>query len=275
MEKKSANTIRWICMRKKLLLLCFIIGNLLYIQTLFAENIYFSARTTFSNSQFWEKNGINTDNDYNGQRADYERKIFSNFFSGSLGLGIEMIIWDNGKKRGSRIFFKSGIDFVFSGIHTVASYDDGVFPVTMKQHDINGGAFYVGTDWDIYLGGTLPKTDFIWGFGCMFTFLFPAYSPHANVLDFFQKYAFYATPSIIFGYDYFIPNTNFKITPQARIGFTCSSVIPYDLLDDVTLGNTQKAYIPAGYTEGEPEMYSGLYIDISVAFSFLSVEWKD
>jgi len=64
-------------------------------------------------------------------------------------------------------------------------------------------------------------------------------------------------------YDIFIPNTKFKITPQIRTGITCNPLIPNDLVGGMDQYDLTKT-----------EMYSGFYVDISVAFSFYSVQWK-
>ncbi len=225
---------------------------------IFSEDINFFTRTTFSNSQFWERQ-VNQYDD------DDSRKVFSNFFSGSIGAGLEFIIWDIGITKGSRLFFKHGIDLVFSGISYAGAYDDQSANFTMYALDIDGGALFVGIDWDFYIGGTFPKTDLIWGLGCMWNFLFPSYSPNNEVSGFFEKWHFYAVPSIFLGYDIHIPNTKFKITPQLKVGFTCNPLIPDDLIGDMaTVGGDYK----------QTELYSGPYFDFSVAFTFASVQWK-
>lgn len=258
-------------MKKFIFLLLLIINIFFIINNTFAENIYFSTRAAFSDSQFWERH---ENTEHSATDPVTARKIFSNFFSGSIGLGMEMIIWDIGKKRGSRIFFKTGIDMVFSGISTVAYYNENEDNPETQLLDIEGGAFYMGLDWDIFIGGSIPKTDLIWGFGCIFTFLFPTYAPAHNVQTFREYYLFYAAPTILFGYDIFIPMTDFKITPQMRVGFTCNPLIPDDLLQDTTLTGGKFESPSYGGTDGAG-MYSGLYIDLSVAFSFFSIEWKD
>ena len=182
-----------------------------------------------------------------------------------------------GKTRGSRLFVKTSTDLIFSGINYAGQYDNsgeyvaqGVFVGESTNHamyplDINGGAFYTGLDWDLFFGGTFPRTDLIWGFGCIFTFLFPVYSPKYNTASFIETWNFYAAPAILLGYDIFIPNTKFKITPQIRAGFTCNPIIPGDLIRDTsTTGGNWENFIKL----------SGPYIDFSVAFSFYSVQWK-
>lgn len=243
-----------------LLFLLFLSANI----SIHSENIYFSTRTTFANAQFWERQ-------VHKEYSDFSRKIFANYFSGSVGVGMEMIIWDMGKKRGSRLYFKTGFDMLFSGLSFMGGYKEQEPNAQFYKYDDNGKAFYMGFDWDIYVGGTFPKTDLIWGFGSMFVFLFPTYSPNIPVSSFYEKYSFYAVPSILLAYDIFIPNTKFKITPQLKLGFTANPMIPDDLLGvegtrdmDTVGGNYVRDYL-----------YSGLYIDISVAFSFLSITWKD
>ncbi|MCK4796639.1 MAG: hypothetical protein KAT05_04615, partial [Spirochaetes bacterium] len=93
---------------KKISLLLIIFALFIINNNLFSKNIYLFSRTTFSNSQFWEKQ-------VNKNDSDNYRRIFSNYFTGSAGIGIEMIIWDIGKKRGSRLFFKGGVDLIFAG----------------------------------------------------------------------------------------------------------------------------------------------------------------
>lgn len=235
---------------------------------LYSEDINFFTRSTFSNSQFWESQSYQ-------DNPDYERNVFTNFFSGSVGFGMEFIIWDIGKTRGSRIFFKTGIDIVFSGISYAGAYSDydpnDADHKFNKDHNmtslnINGGAFYSGLDWDFFVGGTFPKTDLLWGFGCIWNMLFPAYSPIYNVNSFVENYQFYAVPAVLIGYDIVIPKTKLKITPQIRAGFTCNPIIPADLIRDMSIhGGSYIKHV----------MYSGPYIDFSVAFSFASIKWKN
>ena len=243
--------------------LFFAIFTILFLNSLiFSENLYFFTRSTFSNSQFWERQKVK----YDG-KSDDTRKVFSNLFSGTMGVGLEFIIWDIGKKNGSRLFFKTGTDLVLSGISYTGAYldrksDDPKHNLNeLYSLNINGGLFLTGIDWDFYFGGTIPKTDLIWGFGCIWTFLFPAYSPKYDVNTFFEKWHFYA----VFGYDIHIPNTNFKITPQVRAGFTCNPLIADDIIGDMsTVGGDYE----------QIDQYSGPYFDFSVAFSFTSFKWK-
>jgi len=136
---------------------------------------------------------------------------------------------------------------------------------TLTSSPLNGGAFYTGFDMDLCVGGSFPKTNLLWGFGCMFYFTFPGYSPLIPVYKFdpTERFAFYAAPFISLAYDIFIPDTGFKITPQIRTGITCNPLIPNDLVG----GMNQ-------YDLAKTEMYSGFYVDISVAFSFYSFQWK-
>lgn len=236
-----------------LFLFCIILSN-----NLFSEDVNFFTRTTFSNSQFWERQVKKYD------QSD-SRKVFSNFFTGSIGAGVEFIIWDIGVNKGSRIFIKHGVDLLFSGISFAGAYNDNGANISMYALNINGGAFFTGVGWDFYFGGTFPKTDLIWGFGCTWNFLFPTYSPKYNVANFFEKWHFYAVPSIILGYDIHIPDTKFKITPQLKAGFTCNPLIPDDLIRDMaTVGGE---YI-------QTDLYSGAYFEASVAFTFAAVQWK-
>ncbi len=227
----------------------------------FSENIYFFTRSTFAISQFWEKNNKY---DNNGNLTD-SRRVFANFLTGSLGAGVEMVIWDIGKKRGSRIYFKGGLDLLFMGptYFGIIEEDNGIGAVIEKS--LNGGAFYTGFDFDLFVGGTFPKTDLLWGFGAIFHFTFPAYAPNIAVENFKsnERFAFYAAPSLLLGYDIFIPHTNFKITPQLRVGLTCLPLIPDDLIGDMD-----------NYKLDKTDMYSGLYIDLSLAFSFYAIQWK-
>jgi|GEM_PF-1285961 len=243
---------------KMFILLLMILINLFFINSFInSENIYFSTRGTFANSQFWER-------EKESHHTLNSRKVFTNFFSGSFGFGMEMEIWDFGIKRGSRIFWKTGIDVVFSGISYAAAYeDDEGYPYT-SELNINGGCFYTGIAWDIFIGGTFPKTNLIWGFGAIWTFLFPVYSPNIPVSSFNERWHFYATPTFLLGYDIFIANRRFKLTPQMRVGFTCNPLIPHDVVD---MEGPDNKYFPA-------EMYSGLYVDFSISFSFYSIEWK-
>jgi len=244
-------------MKKKLT----IVVLLFLTEIIFSENIYFFTRTTFADSQFWEKN-----NKYNsnGDLID-SRRVFANFLTGSIGAGVEMVIWDIGKKRGSRIYFKGGIDVLFMGptYFGIIEEDNGIGSIIDRS--LNGGAFYTGFDFDLFVGGTFPKTDLLWGFGSIFHFTFPAYSPVIGVENFKsgERFAFYAAPSLLLGYDIFIPYNNFKITPQIRVGLTCLPLIPDDLIGDMNNYNLDKT-----------DMYSGLYIDFSVAFSFYAIQWK-
>jgi hypothetical protein len=177
-----------------------------------------------------------------------------------------MEIFDAGKKRGSRIFFKTGVDMVFSGVSFIGAYEDDETDHGIYELNKNGGAFFFGIDWDLFFGGTFPKTDFIWGFGCIWTFLFPVYSPKYDVNTFFEPWHFYATPTILFGYDLKIPNSNFKLTPQIKVGITCNPLIPDDLIRDM---------ITVGGKYFQAEQYSGLYIDLSLAFSFVKITWRN
>ncbi len=238
-----------------IVILSFIIAST-FNQNIYSENIYFYTKTTFADSQFWER-AIS-------KYGDTSLKVFSNFLSGTMGLGIEMVIWDIGIKRGSRIYFKGGVDLVFAGLSYVGAYaNDNKFNVSMYPLNINGGAFFTGVDWDLFVGGTFPKTNLIWGFGCIWTFLFPSYSPKYNVIDLYQKFYFYATPAVLFGYDIIIPKSNFKITPQIRAGFTCNPVIPHELIRELR------------YNYSVQEKYSGFYVDFSLAFSFAQIKWKE
>ena len=230
------------------------------LMPLFAEDIFLHTRSTFAISQFWEYDAIKDgDSVVDGQA----RRKFSNFLTGSIGLGMEMVIWDNGRKRGSRLYFKGGMDVVFAGPTYFGQMLGTNTSAAMEAVAMKGGIFYTGLDMDIYIGGSFPKTDLLWGIGSLFYFMFPTYSPEIPVSDFaaHEKFAFYAAPSLLLAYDIFIPNTKFKITPQLRTGITCYPLLPDDFFADGKSYNTN-------------EMYSGFYIDISVAFSFFAVKWK-
>ncbi|OHD05783.1 MAG: hypothetical protein A2086_09380 [Spirochaetes bacterium GWD1_27_9] len=249
-------------MRNKfsILLIIFTLTNIF----LFSENIYFFTRTTFAISQFWE--GDTTGDPDLNSPAPVARKYFSNFLTGSFGAGVEMVIWDNGKKRGSRIFAKAGIDVLFAGPTYLGYYNydpnKALSNDQLKSVNLNGGLLYTGFDLDLFIGGSFPKTDLLWGLGSMFYFMFPSYGQNYNVSSFSERFNFYAAPALLIAYDIFIPNTNLKITPQLRTGFTCLPLIPNDMMKNETDGYKQK------------EMYSGFYIDLSVSFSFYAIQWK-
>ncbi len=230
------------------------------VVSLFAEDIFLNTRTTFAISQFWEYDAITDDGTVVNNQA---RRKFSNFLTGSIGAGMEMVIWDNGRKRGSRLYFKGGMDLVFAGPTYFGQMLGTNTMAPMEDVPMQGSIFYTGLDMDIYIGGSFPKTDLLWGVGSLFYFMFPSYSPEIPVADFasHEKFAFYATPSLLLAYDIFIPHTKFKITPQLRTGITCYPLLPDDFFADGKDYNTN-------------EMYSGFYIDISVAFSFFAVRWK-
>jgi hypothetical protein len=234
---------------------------------IFSENINFFSRTFFSNSQFWlqERSNIEDNNDDNNKR-----NIYTNFFSGGAGAGMEFIIWDMGKAKGSRLFFKTGADFVLSGLSYSGGFYYDTLDHTMFQINTNGGAMFTGIDWDFFLGGSFPKTDLLWGFGCIYNFLFPSYSPKYNVSNFNQKWYFYAVPAIMLGYDITIPKTNFKITPQIRAGFTCNPVIPRELY-----ANNNSNEFSTYNNRYAQTLQSGPYFDFSIAFTFTSVKWKE
>ncbi len=248
-------------MKKSLLFFILIIFYIISCNFLFSEDINFSARTAFSNSQFWERQ-------VKQHHHSESRKVFTSFFTGSIGVGIEFIIWDIGKKKGSRLFVKHGVDLAFSGINFAGAYNDNDKNVTsyaMYSLDTHGGALFTGVDWDFYFGGTFPRTDLIWGIGSMWVFLFPAYSPGKDVGSFYEKWHFYAVPSVFLGYDFIIPNTKFKITPLIKAGFTCNPLVPDDVLEDMaTVGGDYK----------QVALYSGAYFEASIAFTFASIEWK-
>jgi hypothetical protein len=229
--------------------------------SLYSENIYFYTKTNFAISQFWEGFSSNE----NGNKI-IDRKFFSNFLTGSIGMGMEMVIWDMGVKRGSRLYFKTGIDMLFSGPTYIGYYNENTSNGSLYQANMHGSAFFMGMDMDFFFGGTFPKTDLLWGFGSIFNFMFPVYSPYTT--SFNTKFYFYATPSILLGYDIAIPDTKFKITPQIRAGITCVPVMPSEIISET-----------AGYEQGYGHVlttgfYSGFYIDFSVAFSFWNVTWK-
>jgi len=278
-------------MKKNKLIFILILFLTVASNLFFSENINFFVKTLFSNSQFWESQL----NDSNPQNPNDIRNVFTNFFSGGIGFGMEFIIWDMTKARGSRLFFKTSADFIFSGITYAGYYDNSGTYITpdtfvstasdhsMHQLNINDGLFLTGLDLDLFFGGSFPRTDLIWGFGCIFDFLFPTYSPKYDIPTYFlERSFFYAVPAVLLGYDINIPNTKFKITPQIRVGFTCNPVIPGDLLkennpnNDMSIdymdanGNMLKRY-------GTYEKFislSGPYIDFSIAFTFGSIQWK-
>jgi len=261
-------------MKNKLIFI--ILFSIIGVFSMFSEDINFFARSNFSVMQFWEKDASN-DSDAGGVR-----NYSSTYLSGSFGVGMEMIIWDMGKKRGSRIFFKTCLDMLFSGPVYVNYYTSSEQDMTKIHTDYNGGASYIGTGIDFILGGTFPKTDLIWGIGSGFNFIFPLYSSYKSTLNFNQKFVFYATPSIMIGYDFFVPNTKFKITPQLRTGITCvpfyndyysssgdqsfiMSMASRDTINDDFFNKVSNKY---------SQTNSGIYIDLSVAFSFYSVQWR-
>ncbi len=241
---------------------------------LFSENIYLFTRSTFSVSQFWagyldDSSSFNWwDIDAFNNTTPVTRKFFSNFLTGSVGTGMEMVIWDNGRERGSRIYFKGGLDLAFAGPTYIGYFNYDANQVIndepMTDIDIKDSVFYMGLSMDIFIGGTFPKTDLFWGLGAIFNFMFPTGSTSFNIMswDSYDRFAFYVTPALVLGYDIFIPYTNFKITPQIRAGFTCMPIIPRGMLGGAADGYYMK------------ELYSGFYVDVSVAFSFKSFQWK-
>jgi hypothetical protein len=248
-------------MKKNLLFFLLIVFSIISSNLLFSRDFNFFTRVNFSNAQFWERQVKKHEN------SD-SRKVFTSFFNGSAGVGLEFIIWDIGKERGSRLFIKHGVDLVFSGIHFAGAYNDRVNNVdsyAMYELNTNGGALFTGVDWDFYFGGTFPKTDILWGIGCMWYFLFPSYSPKYNVAGFVEKWHFYAVPSVFFGYDFIIPNTKFKITPHIKGGFTCNPLIPDDLIRDMHA---------VGGDYVQVNIYSGAYFEAGVSFTFTSVRWR-
>jgi len=241
---------------------------------LFSENIYLFARSTFAVSHFWA-GFLSNDKSFNWWDMDVfsdttpaNRKFFSNFLTGSAGSGMEMIIWDNGKDRGSRIYFKGGLDWAFSGPTYMGYFnynpEEIVNKDTIKDIDIKKSLFYMGFSMDIFIGGTFPKTDLFWGIGAIFNFMFPVGSSSFSVSSWnnYDKFAFYVTPALSIGYDIFIPYTSFKITPQIRTGITCMPILPRAMLGDAASGYYMK------------ELYSGFFVDMSVAFSFKAFRWK-
>ncbi|MCG8572893.1 MAG: hypothetical protein MJB14_22400, partial [Spirochaetes bacterium] len=202
-----------------------------------AEDIKFHVRTSIANAQFWQR-FCYTDNE---TTIDNDMKIFSNNLMGNFGIGMEWILFDVGKKRGSRMFIKSGIDFIFTMSPTYVGKTNGysTWDETakdgMKNLGLAGDINYLGFDMDLFFGGTFPKTDLIWSFGAIFNFVFPVYSENVPIssLKSYERFRFFATPCISIGYDIHIPNTNFKITPQIRTGITCLPVIPHSLINNI------------------------------------------
>jgi hypothetical protein len=231
-------------------------SNLIY-----SENFYFYTKTTFAVSQFWEG--------FSKNDTQIDRKLFTNILSGSMGLGFEMVIWDMGIKRGSRLYVRTGIDLVFSGSTYTGFIDVDTKDGSMYPVNLHGGVFFTGLDMDIYFGGTFPKTDLLWGFGAIFNFDFPSYSPYKSVDSFNNKYYFYAVPSILLGYDIMIPDTMFKVTPMIRAGITCLPITTTDVINE-ELSGYKKGYNISTYSG----YYSGFYVDFSVGFSFFSKAWK-
>ena len=256
-------------MRLKFVILFSICSTLL-----FSENIYLFGRSTFAISQFWA-GYLDSSERFNWwdisvfeDTTPVTRKFFSNFLIASIGSGMEMIIWDNGKDRGSRIYFKGGLDLTFGGPSYIGYFNHNPKEIVnkdpMKDIDIKNSVFYLGISLDYFVGGTFPKTDLFWGLGVIFNFMFPAGSTSFFISswDSYDRFAFHVTPALAIGYDIFIPYTPFKITPQLRTGFTCMPIIPRGMSGDAVDGYYMK------------ELYSGFFMDLSVAFSFKYFKWK-
>lgn len=238
-----------------------------------AEDINFFVRSTpIAVAQFWEihyenvryKSGQYEDGTPKYSSRDEGTKFFSNNLLSSVGVGFEWIIWDMGKKHGSRIYLKWGIDYVYTMFPTLI----GSMPDDLRFHwaqEENVGALnYTGFNLDLFFGGTFPKTDLLWGIGSYFFFTFPIYSSRMDVTWFsdYEKFAFFAAPCITLGYDIFVPNSPFKITPQIAGGITCNPVMPDDVIDDI--GEKFESKSP----------YSGFFFSASVAFTFKSIQWR-
>ncbi len=243
---------------------------------IFSESFYFYGTSSFGMHQYWE---LQLEKDPTGKQTGEKRRFFSNFLSGSFGLGLEMVIWDMGVKRGSRIYFKSGINMIFMAPNYLG-YLPALDPAnpsstsTMNGVNLNGGAFYTGFNLDFIFGGSFPKTDLIWGLGVVLNFTFPSYSGislRPNYIH--EEFAFFAEPFISIGYDFNIPDTKMKITPQLRTGFTCVPLIPDFLLSDMNK-NGSVNYYSTEYSANEFGQYSGLFVEVSVAITFMSIEWR-
>ncbi len=250
--------------------------------TVFAENIYFYGNTAFGIHQFWE---MQVQKDTSHEKTGDDRRVFANYLSGSFGLGAEMIIWDMGVKRGSRIYFKNGINMMFLAptyFGHLPYYDftnqvstDIMQPFT---NGINGGVLYTGVNLDFTLGGSFPKTNLLWGFGVVLNFTFPVFAPNFNLTRIMSdypanQYSFFAEPFIMIGYDILIPDTDIKITPQLRTGITTNPLVSDFLLGDM-LKNTTTNYYTRDYETNNPGQYSGFFIELSVSISFIAIEWR-
>lgn len=248
----------------------FIIFTLAFTSLIYSEDIYFYSKTSFKNAQFWEKQ-------YNRYAHSDTWNLYSNFFIGSIGAGVDWVIWDNGKKIGSRVFLKSDINLDFAGLSFLGGYKDAssklydyslntLYDLQAKDDNNKDGAFYIGTTIELYMGGTFPRTDLVWGIGSGFSFYFPAYAVTKSAVTFNEKFKFFATPSLLLAYDFFIPETKLKITPQLIAGFTCNPLIPNDLVD------INNKYVKTEYYTLTP--YSGAFFELSVLFSFMKLQWK-
>lgn len=247
----------------------FIIIILISLNFIYSENIYFFAKTSFKNAQFWEKQ-------YNKYQHEDTWNIFANYFIGAIGGGVDWVIWDSGKKVGSRIYLKSSLNLDLAALSFIGGYKDGYSKIydyalntmyDIRKKDKNGesGALYLGVVFDLFMGGSFPKTDLLWGVGCGFNFYFPAYTRVISVNELEEKFGFFTTPSILLAYDFFIPDTKLKITPQLVTGFTCLPLIQNELIEI-------KTYHPAKYYTLTP--YSGIFTELSINFSFYSIQWK-
>ncbi len=240
-------------MKKILLMLIIYTGVLQAVQS---EELYFFTRMSGFNAQFWERQDSDS-------RSFDDRKIFSNFTGGSFGAGMEFVLWDMGVTRGSRLFLRYGIDMTFLAPNYLGITNDGMSYSSVEQVSLGNGAFYMGLSNDFYIGGTLPKTNFIWGLGTKFFFVYPVYTGGVT-FDRDEQFAFFAAPSLLLGYDIMIPNTYYKITPGLKVGFTCDPLIP-------------NAYFPdMGKYDGSAaeNWYSGLYVELSVSVSVFGIKWK-
>lgn len=229
---------------------------LLMSVSLFSEDIFLFSRASFINAQFWERQVAKDDS------SESDRKVMSNYTGGSVGAGMEFVIWDLGKKRGSRLFFISGVDVAFLGLNYLGHIPDTLTYNPMKTVSIKGGASSVGVDFDFFLGGTFPRTDLKWGVGSNFYFMFSSYSSVA--LSESEKFSFFTTPSVFIAYDFFIKNTELKITPMLKTGITCVPMIPYDYFDNMN-------HYEASAAEN---WYSGIFVELSVSVAFKSFRWK-
>lgn len=234
----------------KLLIVLFILSS--SISFTYA-NFFLGVRSGSYFNNFWAAYSVYEETDEDDDKGKV-RRLYNTYNGFFVGLDISYKLMEATELKGSRLYISSDICYYFISMSGYfIDYMEKPFPPNISS----------SLSLSLYLNGTVPRTDVLWGLGSLFFFVFPNYVDGKIYDQINERFYFFAVPNIMIGYEILFENGQ-KISPQLRLGVNLNPYFSKDVRGNII----DSQNVIAGDGESHYYKMAGFYIDLSICYYF-------